>query len=138
MKVILVFLLGFVTSAAPQIGLTLSGITLFIFGVYDIWIDKHSKTYAAGINRKQLTTKGKNTYHLNGTRLRVEVVMDPISIKEGLPEPDDLEPKTHYCWWFNVSSDTWLYGDASTLGHPWCYWLPYYVRPIPPGSWIDL
>lgn len=103
MKVILVFLLGFVTSAAPQIGLILSGIALFIFA-----------------------------------RLRVEVVMDPISIKEGLPEPDDLEPKTHYCWWFNVSSDTWLYGDASTLGHPWCYWLPYYVRPIPPGSWIDL
>lgn len=61
---------------------------------------------------------------------------DPISIKQRLPASDDLEPKTRYCWWFNIDNDTWLYGDASALGDPWRYWLPHHAKPIPPGNWI--
>jgi len=88
-------------------------LTMFISGLYDQLVNGRGLSWAASSN-------------------------DPISIKQRLPTSDDLEPKTCYCWWFNIDNDTWLYGDASALGDPWCYWLPYYARPIPPGSWIEL
>ena len=62
----------------------------------------------------------------------------PVCIKRRLPDKEDVEEKTGYCWWFNVDQDTWLYGDASSPGYPWLYWLPYWARPLPPGSWIRL
>jgi hypothetical protein len=68
----------------------------------------------------------------------MEEIIDPVSIKERLPGLDDLDPKTCYCWWFNIDNDTWLYGDASALGDPWRYWLPCWANPLPPGPWLKL